>query len=311
MVMLPPPGLVPALLPGHHVVDAGAPVWAQWSFDPQFLIPVAIAAWFYVRGLRRWTTRSREHPWWKTAFYFTGIALLVIALESPIDALAEDYFSFHMVQHEILIMLAVPAILLGAPTTPSLRGMPRWLRLGVIRRLARQRAVRIAYGWITHPAVAIGTMSAVLWLWHLAPGWYDGALEHPVLHDIEHFSMSAVAVLFWWNVIDPKPLRSRLSYIPRVLYVFAASVPQQFLAALLALSSQPLYASYQRVTGPISLSPLDDQQLGGLIMWVPGGFLFLAAMGIVFAVWARKSEEAQRALEAERDRSAARAAAEV
>ena len=272
-------------------------------------IPVAIAAWFYARGLQRWTTRSREHPWWKTAFYFTGIALLVIALESPIDSLAEDYFSFHMVQHEILMMLAVPAILLGAPTTPSLRGMPRWLRLGVIRRLARQRSVRFAYRWITHPAVAIGMMSAVLWLWHLAPGWYDAALEHPVIHDVEHFSMTAVAVLFWWNVIDPKPLRSRLGYIPRVLYVFAASVPQQFLAAMLALSSHPLYQSYQHVTGPIPLSPLDDQQLGGLIMWVPGGFLYLAAMGIVFAVWARKSEEAQRALEAERDRERADARA--
>ncbi len=311
MAILPSPDLLLPFATGHDVVDPNAPMWARWSFDPQFLVPLGFAVWFYVRGLRRWTTRSREHPWWQTAFFFLGVVLLILALESPIDSLSEDYFAFHMLQHEILMMLAVPALLLGAPTTPSLRGMPRWLRLGVIRRLARRRSVRAAYRTVTHPAVAIFAMTATLWLWHLAPGWYDAALTHPVLHDIEHLSMAGVAWLFWWNVIDPKPLRSRLSYIPRVLYIFAGNVPQQFLGAMLTLASHPLYHAYAREIGPIALTPLDDQQLGGLIMWVPGGMMYLAAMGVTFAVWAHKSEQAQRAQEAAEDRRRAEARSAV
>ncbi|MEX2228999.1 MAG: cytochrome c oxidase assembly protein [Dehalococcoidia bacterium] len=306
MAVVPLP-LVESAARAHNAINPDLPLWANWSFDPQFLVPVAIAAWFYVHGLTRWTERSREHPWWRTAFFFTGLALLVIAIESPLDRLAEDYLAFHMIQHEVMMTLAVPAILLGAPTTPSLRGMPRWLRLGVVRRLARRPEVRLAYRWVTHPVVAIATGTAVLWAWHLAPGWYDGALTNAAIHDLQHLSMAGIAMLFWWNVIDPKPRRSRLAYIPRVLYVFAAGVPRQFLAAMLTFAERPLYDVYRVAHGPLALAPADDQQLGGLIMWVPGGMMYLLIMGIIFGVWAHKSEQAQRTYEAnvERARTAA------
>ena len=297
MSLAPLPLISEGISAGHNAIDSGLPLWANWSFDLQLLLPVALASWLYVRGLAQWTDRSRRHPWWRTAFYFIGLALLVIAIESPLDRLAEHYLAFHMVQHEVLMTLAVPCILLGAPTTPSLRGMPRWLRLGVIRRLARRPDVRFGYRWVTHPVVAIGAMTVLLWLWHLTPGWYDAALRDAVIHDVQHLSMTGVAVLFWWNVIDPKPLHSRLSYIPRMLYVFVAGVPRQFLGALLTFAGRPLYGTYGQAQGPLALSPLDDQQLGGLIMWVPGGMMYLAIMGIIFAVWAYKSERAQRAFE--------------
>lgn len=310
MAVISLPAVIEAVGPAHNAINPDLPLWANWSFDPQFLVPVAIVAWFYVHGLSRWKTRSREHPWWRTALYFTGLALLVISIESPIDRLAEHYLSFHMFQHELLMTLAVPIILLGAPTTPTLRGMPRWLRLGVIRPLARRRSVRVAYGWLTQPVVAIGAMTVVLWSWHIAPGWYDASVRNAFVHDLQHISLAATATLFWWNVIDPKPRRARLAYIPRVLYVFVAGVPRQFLGAMLTFADRPVYDVYREASGPLALTTADDQQLGGLIMWVLGGMMYLLIMGLIFGVWAHRSEQAQRASEAHAERARAAAPSE-
>ena len=232
-VLLPGPALLDRLPVAHDVIGEDEPLWQAWNFDPEFVIPVLIAGWFYANGLQRWTNRTREHPWWRTAFYYAGLLVLLLAIESPIDRLGEHHFSMHMIQHELVVMLAVPLILLGAPTTPSLLGMPRTLRLGVIRPLAKRPEVRWAYRTVTHPAVAVAVITAVFWLWHLAPGWYDRALEDDLVHGVQHFSFMMAALLLWWTVIDPKPLQSRISYIPRVLFVFAAGVPKHFLGAII------------------------------------------------------------------------------
>lgn len=298
---LPPVPPVPPWFPGHEPIGEGEALWTAWSFDPEFLLPVGFAVFFYLRGLRRWEHRSHEHPPWRTALYLTGIAVLVLSFQSPIDRIAQHHFSMHMAQHLLTMTVAVPLILLGAPTTPSLRGMPRWLRLGVVARLAKRPAVRTAYGVVTHPVIAIALPAVVLWLWHLAPGWYDRAVEDDLIHDLQHMSFVAVAVLFWWNVIDPKPLRARVPHIPRILYILGATIPAQFLGAMLTFAPEPLYETYVAATPIYGLDPLQDQQLGGLLMWIPGGLLYLLAAGVVFAVWAQQSERRQRALEAAQD----------
>lgn len=296
--------LIEALPIAHDVIDEG-PVWQAWNFDPEFIVPIVLAGLMYANGLRRWQDRTRAHPWWRVAFYYSGLLVLLLAIESPIDRLGEHHFSMHMIQHELVIMGAVPLILLGAPTTPMLRGMPRWLRLGVVRRLARRDEVRAAYRGVTHPAFAVAVLAAVFWLWHLGPGWYDAALEDDLLHDLQHVTFTLAGVLLWWNIIDPKPLRSRLDYIPRVLYIFAAGVPKHFLGALLTFAEEPLYDAYLAVDPILSLERLEDQQLGGLIMWVPSVMMHLVTMGIVFAIWAQKSEQRQREEEAAREAAAA------
>jgi putative membrane protein len=301
---LPTTRLLDALPIAHDAIEEGS-VWAAWNFDPEFIIPVVLAALVYANGLRRWSDRTRAHPWWRVAFYYSGLIVLLLSIESPIDRLGEHHFSMHMIQHELVIMGAVPLILLGAPTTPMLRGMPRWLRLGVVRPLAKRREVRAGYRGLTHPAVAVAVLAAVFWLWHLAPGWYDTALEDDLVHDLQHLSFSFAGVLLWWNIIDPKPLRARLGYIPRVLFVFAAGVPKHFLGAILTFAEEPLYDAYLAVDPILSLDRLEDQQLGGLIMWVPSVMMHLVTMGIVFAIWAQKSEQRQREEEAAREAAAA------
>ncbi|MEE8337407.1 MAG: cytochrome c oxidase assembly protein, partial [Dehalococcoidia bacterium] len=136
--------LLSSPLPAHGA-EPDVVWWQAWNFDPEIVIPVVLAGLLYVDGLGRWRNRSRPHARWRVASYFGGLALLLLALESPLDTLGAHHFSFHMVQHEVLLMLAIPMILLGAPTTPSLLGMPRRLRMGVVRRLAGMEAVRWLY----------------------------------------------------------------------------------------------------------------------------------------------------------------------
>ncbi|MEE8337491.1 MAG: cytochrome c oxidase assembly protein [Dehalococcoidia bacterium] len=292
-------------MPVHGEPATEAPWWQVWSIDPEVLIPVALAAFFYLNGLTRWRERSRLHSRWRTASYCGGLAVLLLALESPIDYLGEHHFAFHMVQHELIVMLAVPLILLGAPTTPSLLGLPRVLRMGVVRRLLGARAVRGLYRFATRPLVAGGLLIVTLYLWHLAPGWYDAALESELLHGVEHLSYIALGVLFWWVVIDPKPLRSRLGYPLRMVYLLVASTPKHFLGALIAFAGDPLYEAYRTAEPVFALSIGDDQAIAGLIMWALSQMMFLVVIAIVFFIWAQRSERAQREQDDERTRLAA------
>ena len=295
-----PEGLAAGLVTAHGSIPPGLPWWQAWSFDPTLIIPVAVIGWFYLRGLRRWEQRSRAHPWWRTALFYGGLATYLLAMESPLDRLGEHHFSMHMIQHELVMMYAVPMLLLGAPTTPLLRGMPGWLRHGVVRPLAGTSAMRFAYRAITHPAVAIMALTTVVWAWHLVPGWWEAALADQKIHDLQHFAFTGVAMLFWWNVIDPKPLHSRIPHLPRILYIFGGSLPKHILAAMITFSSHTFYPTYLEARQVIPIDPVSDQQLAGLIMWVPSEAATLIAMAIVFFMWVGASEQRQRRADAER-----------
>ena len=294
-----------AAIDAHGAIPPGLPWWQAWSIDPTLLIPVALVAWFYLRGLRRWEDRSRRHPWWRTALFYTGLATYLLAMESPIDRLGAHHFSMHMIQHELVMMYAVPLILLGAPTTPLLRGLPGWLRHGVVRPLAGREPTRFLYRQITHPAVAIFLMAAVVWAWHLVPGWWEASLNDQRVHDLQHLGFTSVSLLFWWNVIDPRPLHSRIPHLPRVLYIFGGTIPKHVLAAMITFAPNVFYPSYQSAYRVLPIDPATDQQLAGLIMWVPSEVVTIIIMGIVFMMWLRIEDRRQRKSDAERYGTAA------
>ncbi len=292
-------------LPAHDFIPPGTEWWSVWYYTPEIVIPLGLATFLYLRGLRNWQHRSREHPWWKTAFYLTGMAILALSLLSPLSALSLHHLTFHMIQHELIMMVAIPLILLGAPTTPTLRGMPPWMRKGIVRPIAKQPVARFTYRFFTAPVVALVILTVVMWLWHLAPGWYDAVLENDRVHDLQHLSMAGAAVLFWWNVIDPKPLRSRIPHLARIVYIAASGGPKMFLAAIIVFAENPLYAHYIGTREFLPLTAMEDQQLGGLIMWIPGIAIMVLASGIVFAVWARRDAIAEEQRQAEADAEAA------
>ena len=289
-----------AAVAAHDGVHAGQQWWERWNFDPEILIPVALMTALYLRGLYVWRERSRPHPHWRTACYLLGVALLVATIETPIDALAEHHFFMHMIQHDLLMMCAAPLILLGAPTTPVLRGLPRAVRRVLVRPVMRRRESYALYRLITHPIIVIAVHTGVLWAWHLAPGWYDAAIRDALVHDVQHASLAFAGLLVWWNVIDPAPLHSRLGYMWRMALLIAVGTPKAFLGAMITFSESLLYDFYNDSAPIFALDPIRDQEIGGLIMWVPGQMMFLLAAGAVFAVWAHKAEQRQQAEEAER-----------
>ncbi len=298
------PSMLPTALDwaGHGAIAHDTAWWAAWSADPLFLVPIVLVALCYARGLQGWSERSREHSKWRTASYYSGLAVLVLAYQSPLDRLGEHQFSMHMVQHNIVMMLVPPLILLGAPTTPMLRGMPRWLRQHVVRPIAGNRAAYWAYRLLTFPVVAIGLFAASQWFWHLYPGLFDRALNEDWLHNVQHLSFLAVAMLFWWNIIDPKPLHSRIPPLMRIIYFYGAMIPKHVLSAFIVFADEPFYPTYERVYRFLPGSPLEDQQLAGLLMWVPfGELLNLITAGIILGFWFKRGNEEQRAREAAED----------
>lgn len=282
------------------------PWYEDWSFDLGVVIPAAILVLLYARGLDRWIERTRPHSLWRSLSFFGGVAIAVLAVESPLDGLAERHFAFHMIQHEVLMMVAVPMILLGAPTTPVLLGLPRVLRRGVVAPLARQSGVRAFYRGLTHPVTALLISTAIVFAWHLVPGWYVAALRDETLHAVQHATFGLAAALGWWVVIDPRPLHARLAYPPRIAFLLAASTPKAFIAAYIAFAETPLYVEWYATVEPaFAISLAQDQILAGMLMWLPSQLLYLLAMAVTFFVWHAAAESGdpnaptgERALEA-------------
>ena len=251
----------------------------------------------YARGARAIASR-RPWPWWRTAAFFSGLAAIVAALASGIDALAVDLFSVHMLQHMLLVAAGAPLLLLGGPVRPLLLGLPRGLRRAVVRPLAGNAAVRGLLHLLRHPLVAVLLYVGGIYLWHW-PALYDAAVEDTALHVVEHFSFLLTAVLFWSVVIDPEPFRSPLPYPLRMVYLLLSGAAlNTLLGGLLSFSTRVFYPHYADRTAKYGIDALTDQRVGGAIMWVPGDVIFLIAVSACFFIWLETEEREQRLREA-------------
>jgi cytochrome c oxidase assembly factor CtaG len=259
------------------------------------MLPAALAVLLYARGLDRWVERTRPHPAWRSASFFGGVLLGVLAVQTPLDALAEHHFTFHMIQHELLMMVAVPMILLGAPTTPMLLGLPGPLRKSVVAPIARTGLARALYRGLTHPVFALVASTAIVLLWHMMPSWYTEAIRNGRLHEFQHITFVLSGLLAWWPAIDPRPLHARLSYPARMAYLLALSTPRAFIAAFIAFADEPLYIDWYGAVEPVfNITLAQDQVLGGLLMWLPSQLIYLGAMGATFFKWHAASEAGAR-----------------
>ena len=247
----------------------------------------------YLRGARA----RRSWPLWRTILFLGGLAAILAALASPIDALALDLFSIHMVQHMLLIVVAAPLLLLGAPVRPLLRGLPGAFRRAVIRPIAGDRAVRAVLHAVRQPLVAAALYVVGLYVWHI-PAVYGGAIDHPALHAAEHLWFLGTALIFWSVVIDPEPFRATLPYAARIVFLLLVGAAQNtILGGLLAFSTRLFYLHYATTTAAYGIDAVGDQRLGGAIMWVPGDLIFLAGASLSFFLWLQSEEQAQRVRE--------------
>ncbi|MDQ4133990.1 MAG: cytochrome c oxidase assembly protein [Actinomycetota bacterium] len=268
-------------------------LWWTWNLDPLLLGGVLLAVWAYWRGAQRGQHRRPVDT--RRAWCFAGAMMAVgVALVSPLDALSGSLASAHMVQHVLLLLVAAPLLALSNPMTTLLRGSPPAVRKGS-RRWRQRLAWRGEHLLPTrHPVAAWVVAVTTLWFWHAGVP-YDAAVEHHVLHVVEHLTFLVTAVWFWWVVVGARG-RERISNGFGVLLVFAMAMQSVFLSALLTFAPTPWYSVYAATTARWNLDPLADQQLAGVIMWIPAGLLYVGAgLGLLVA-WIRASERTELAV---------------
>ena len=248
---------------------------------------VAALTFLYVR---RW--REIDGSAGRLTSFLAGMALILIALCSPIDRLGEQLFLMHMVQHLLLLDLAPILVLLGL-TKVLLRPLTR--RLVRIERRA---------GPLAHPVFAIVLYVATMAIWHI-PAMYDAALEHPVLHVLEHVTFAIAGGLYWWHLLSPIRARRRLGGMGPVVYMLATKVFVGLIGILLAFSPDAIYDFYERQPGYWGLSPGTDQSVGGLIMALEQSIVMGVALVFLFTRALNESERENQRKERQEDEAAA------
>jgi putative membrane protein len=267
--------------------------WSHWHIHPSITLGVLLLAGGYLAGvgpLRQRYGWAERQDLRRGLVFGLGLLLLFLALQSPLHDLGDDYlFSAHMSQHMVLILAVAPLLLLGTPG---------WL----LRPLLRRRPVIAVMRWATRPVTAIILFNLTLLLWHL-PGPYESALELRGIHVVEHMLFLGTALLLWWPVLSPSEELPRLGPPGQMLYLFVQSLLPAVLGAFITFTTDQLYDFYAEAPRVYGISPVTDQQLGGLIMKIPGSLVFWGTITVIFFSWAAREEAAEAA---EKEQSEAR-----
>ena len=250
------------------------PAWNRWNVHPSVVAGIVLLGGLYVYlGGHRSAARH-------AASFIGALVVLFLALNGPLHNLSDTYlFSAHMAQHLLLTLVFPPLLLYGTPAP-------------VVRPLLRPRWVMALGRFVTTPLVAAILFTAPIVLWHV-PVFYEAALRDHNLHIVQHLVFLATAVVMWWPVLSPVPELPRLPHLLQMLYLFLLGIPMSITGALIALSDRVLYPFYSAAPRVGGLSPLDDQQIGGLLMWVLGGLMLWIVMTVIwfrYSVWDQRSD---------------------
>ena len=253
-----------------------AAMFENWKPDWLIAIPLAISVAVYACGL----TRVRP-PAIEVAAFLAGWVVLVISLLSPIATLSDVLFSVHMTQHELLMLVAAPLLTLGRPIVPMLFALPTTWR----HRFKGGGGLTPLWSRLTAPAVVFVVHAAALWVWHV-PALYEAAVLDTRVHAVQHVMFTGTACLFWWGLVRGR--YGRLGYGAAVFYVFATAMHSGGLGALITFAQTPIYPLYVHRAGH-DVDPLVDQQLAGLIMWIPAGAILTVFGLALLGAWIGES----------------------
>lgn len=252
--------------------------WSEFTLYPDFLVGWLLlggAYLLFVGPLRALFPGSAPVPLARVASFAFGMALMLVALQGPLHELSDFFlFSAHMVQH-LLVMLVMPPFLLY--------GTPDWMLRPALRLPGLARAAR----WITFPVVAFLLNNAIFGAWHF-PGPYDLMMRNHDVHVAMHLMIMTTGMIMWWPVMSPLPEIPRIAAPLQMLYLFILGAPMMVVAALITFAASPLYSWYVEAPRIFPLTPLDDQRLGGAIMWVPGALAIWIAITLVYFRWSQR-----------------------
>jgi len=273
--------------PAWSSTETGAGLLTGWTWPPFILMPLLLAAALYglgtIRMLRRTTNRkSFVGP----IFWFAlGWTSLVIALDSPLHELGEQLFWVHMTQHEILMLISAPLLVLGRPMIAFLWALPPAWR-GTAAGLGHSKTFKKGWAFVSAPLWAWLASALALWIWHV-PLVFDQTLRSDWIHAAQHTTFLLTAVMFWWPVLNRTPA---LGYGGALVYVFTTILHTSVLGALLTFAPRAWYSSYVMTAPAWHLTALEDQQIGGLIMWIPAGTLLLMVALVLLVKWIQESQ---------------------
>jgi len=275
----------------HEGHDAPTLTLAAWTWDPSVILGLVALLGLYLYRLGRLADSERPAvPPWRVGLFLAGLATVFLALESPLDLAGDEYlFTFHMAQHQLLMMVAAPLLLLGTPTV-------------MLRPIFEGRALGPLAGALTFAPLAFVLFNGNLWAWH-APALYEAALRHENVHILQHLTFLSTGLLFWWPVVAPAPAPGRRGGLPiggRMVYLVLATVSDSFLAVIIGFSPRVLYPFYDQPDRLWGISALADQQMGGALMWVVDSMGFFLALSILFFILLQQEERAADAAAASR-----------
>ena len=291
----------PALVAAHgaeaHSINTPQ---ALSPWDVAVLAVLVIVGTLYLFGVvklaRRRTSTTRTHstsftsparlarrePW----AFAIGWSALVLSVLPPLDSLSLEYFSVHMVQHELMMLVGAPLLILGRPLQRCLAGLPDRLRSPVAHAL-QTRAMSGTWRVLTAPLVAWALHGLAIWVWHM-PVLYDAAVGNEGIHALQHAMFVGTSALFWWGMLYGR--YGRAGYGAAVFYVFLTVVHTGILGAMVTFAPTPLYPAYATPAAAHGIDQLVDQQKAGLLMWIPAG-LVMTLLGLaLFAAWLGESE---------------------
>jgi cytochrome c oxidase assembly factor CtaG len=276
-------------------------VLRSWSVPPIASFVLLLTVLVYLRGwisLRH--AGSVALPLWRAASFLAGLLSLWIALASPLDTFSGFVLTAHMLQHMLLMMVAPPLILLGAPLIPIVRGLPRFAAREFAGPFLNWPLANRIGTALTNPIFALILMGLVMFVWH-TPKLYELALGSSLWHEVEHACFFVTSIIFWWPVVQPWPSHAQWPRWAMVPYLFVGDLQNTILSAILVFSDRLLYPSYSQTPRLFGLTAQADQAAAGAIMWVLGGFAYVFP-AVVIAVQCLSSRRPGKVVAARRNR---------
>ncbi len=255
--------------------------FATWTPPVATIAMLLFTAALYARGFARLHRQMpNRFPLWRLLMFTSGIVALFIAIASPLEELDDLLLQVHMTQHLLLMIVAPPLLLAGAPAIALVRGMPALVAKAIVGPMLRSGSVRRSFAWLTEPLVCWLALSAATWGWHL-PATFQLALRSDGWHVVEHACFFTTALMFWYPVVQPWPSVARWPRWAMIPYLLLADGQNTILSALFMFSNRLLYPVYATVPQVAGFTPLNDQIVAGAIMWVPGSLFYLVPAALI------------------------------
>ncbi len=277
----------------HGSIAKDQSVWSAWVYTPVITIPIVFTVLIYAAGvLHRYKQNKPVHPG-RIVLFLLGLLFFYIALQSPLEPLSDHYFFNHQIEHLIIRMFGPWLLILSMPMNTLIQGLPKWIRRGILKPILKNRLIYFLYRLFTQPYLATFLFIATLYVWQI-PVLHEQALLNQPLHDAMHVSMIVTAFFFWWIISDPRRSAARCSYGIRLFLLWAVTTFNSILGSIITLTRTLIYEVYDQGINAIPMSAMEDQQYGGVILWVPGGMMGVLGTAVVFYLWVRDSRRKKR-----------------